>query len=165
MHRSLPSLVLGVTSLVVITTTASCFPESSIGLEIPEDESPLGLGPAAAWIGTFDGAGEGFIAGSSTSIMDARMVISRDADSVRISSCPNCLTITLDTLFALANVVPVSEVALMLEYRTGEALHRLQIDRYSSDTGIGSVLTARLQIDPDMMPPERSDMAYVFARR
>lgn len=174
MHQtlSLPSVLLRLApvllrlaSLGALVTSVSCFPESSIRVEVPEEDFRLGFGAAAAWLGTFEGAGEGLVAGSSTSVMDARLVISRDADSVRISSCPDCLTITLDTLFALANVAPVSEVELMLEYRTGDARHRLRLDRYSSGTIVGNVLSARLQIDPDMTPPGRSDMEYVFTRR
>jgi hypothetical protein len=81
---------------------------------------------------------------------------------VRDARCARCVTVTLDTLFALSNVNPDSEVGILMQYRVGGARRTLWLDRYSGGGGVGNVLAARLVIDTE---GEGTDVEYLLERR
>ena len=120
-------------------------------------------GPEAAWLGTYDGGGIGVHSGMTVNLDMAWLTILPDADSVRNEQCVGCMTVQLDSVFALANVAPESPVSLALGYEAGGLSRTLTLDRYSLGNGqTGDALLARLQVG---VAGSVADVAYYFQRR
>lgn len=120
-------------------------------------------GPEAAWLGIYEGGGAGVHSGTTVDLDMARLTILPDADSVRNEQCVGCVTVHLDTVFALANVNPESPVSLAIGYEAAGLSRTLSIDRYNGGSGqTGDVLLARLQVGE---AGSVADVAYQFQRR
>jgi hypothetical protein len=131
--------------------------------------SPHALGdlleerPEAAWLGTYEGRGAGVHSGMTVNLDMARLTILPDADSVKSEQCAGCVTVQLDTVFALVNVSTESPVSLALAYEAAGLSRTLSIDRYSGGNGqTGDVLLARLQVGA---AGSVADVEYRFQRR
>jgi len=98
------------------------------------------------WLGLYQGDGQGAISGIFVMPEDVVLVIQPDADSVRLDTCIDCVTVRLDTIFAQANVPTRSLVSLDLGYAEGGVVRSLRLDRYSANGGIGNVINANLTL-------------------
>ena len=158
-----PPLVLFALGLCLCAT--GCLGESGASVPIVGGELPSSLDPAGGWIGTFEGPGEGVLAGMHINADTARLEIRIDPDSVRTPQCPRCLTLTMDTLFVMSNVPPTPGVSLTALYLRGPTVRSLRLDRFSGGGGTDNVLLVRLQIDPVHDTVQGSDMGYLLERR
>ena len=113
------------------------------------------------WLGLYEGAGQGSLAGVEVMAEGVVLIIRPDADSVRVDSCSYCVTVQLDTLFTLANVPPGSTVSLDLQYSHDGVQRSLRLDRYSGRGGIGNVVAANLALSGDVV----GTVEYVLERR
>jgi hypothetical protein len=116
---------------------------------------------ANPWLGLYEGAGRGSLAGAEVMPEGVMLLIWPDADSVRVDTCARCFTVRLDTLFTLANVSPGSTVSLDLQYSDNGVQRSLRLDRYSGRGGIGNVVAATLALSGDVS----GAVEYVLERR
>jgi len=136
--------------------------------KVAEPDEPLAdRGPseaAAAWIGDYLGDGAGVVDGLAFEKKDARLHIALDADSVRLQSCSLCVTVTLDAVFALANVRLTDAVELNLAYDDGPVHYTLAVRRFSANGEVGNAVTARVTIGEAGVPTPFFDVSYLLAR-
>lgn len=118
-----------------------------------------------AWLGTYEGVGDGVIEDTTVQIRPARLRIAFDADSVALDRCPLCVTLELDTLFGLVNVSLDDPVRLSIEYLRDDQRRTLLLERFSSGSTTGNVLSARLLVQPAAGGPSLVDIAYLLERR
>lgn len=154
--------------LAALTLLAACLAESPSGPTVDsmvvQPEASLQRLVTLAWVGTYEGTGEGILLGEPASFRPARMSVHFDADSVRLERCPLCVTIVVDSLFSLTHVVIEDPVHLSVAYHRGGRSYALVADRYSTDLNTGSVLLVRLLGElPGGGAP--TDIAYLFNRR
>lgn len=147
--------------LVACLACAACESDGAAVFR-PESGSAGTQDVTSAWLGVYEGVGMGTLGGNPVSAARGQLTVRLDADSARDARCARCVTVTLDTLFALVNVNPDSEVGILMQYRAGGARRTLQLDRYSGGGGIGNVLTARLVIDTE---GDRTNLEYLLERR
>ena len=154
------------TALASLAVASACIePDTGFGL-IP-DASPFAQQSLAnAWLGIYDGLGDGVVMGSLETNDSIRMSVRFDADSVRSLDCTQCLTIELDSLFQAVNVDPESSVTLETRYIVGGWIHRLTLGRFSADGGTSNVVTARVVVDSVSPGADgRTDISYILTRR
>ncbi len=145
--------------------------QGNVPLE-PDDRDPSGpvaLTPedlaAFAWVGTYEGIGEGVLNGESVSIRPARLTIRFDAEDVRLARCPYCVTLVLDSLFFLTNVGANDAVVLNAEYRRDGLRRILLLERFSDGIATGTVLRGRLFVRPVEGGADVADISYLLERR
>lgn len=119
---------------------------------------------AAAWVGDYLGNGSGLVDGQPFQAKGARLHIAFDADSVRVPSCPDCVTVTLDAIFGLANVRVTDPVELSLSYDVGAVRHTLLVRRYSAGGEVGNAVTVRATIGNAGVPTPFFDVTYLLER-
>ena len=131
------------------------FVACALGVTACEEPTGTGLGPEAtaeapefgsAWIGRFTGPGQGLAAGSIVNVPRAVLTIARDADSVRVSECPRCLTVVLDTLFMVANVPASDPQRIVVVYEVEGVRRRLTLEKYSGAGSVSNVVLASLSV-------------------
>ncbi|MEQ9398670.1 MAG: hypothetical protein RJQ04_05830 [Longimicrobiales bacterium] len=118
-----------------------------------------------AWLGTFEGVGDGVVGDTMVHIRPARLRIALDADSVALDRCPLCVTLELDTLFALTNASLDDPVRLSIEYVRDGRRRTLLLERFSSGSTTGNVLSARLLVEPEGGGAATADISYLLERR
>ncbi|MEZ4414980.1 MAG: hypothetical protein R3E10_04435 [Gemmatimonadota bacterium] len=119
---------------------------------------------AGAWVGDYFGSGAGLVDGQPFENKDARLRIAFDADSVRLPTCPSCVTITLDAVFALVNVRVADPVELTLAYDRGAVRHTLVVRRFSGGGEVGNVVLARATIGTIGVSTPFFDVSYLLER-
>jgi hypothetical protein len=148
---------------LVTLLLAGCTLEKPTALDGPPDS----LGPveaASAWIGDYLGGGSGQVDGESFTVEDARLRVSLDADSVKRPTCPLCVTVSLDAVFALVNVRLTDVVELNLTYDEGAVRRTLAVRRFSAGGEVGNTVTARVTIGTAGVPTPFFDVSYVLQR-
>lgn len=150
------------TAIAMFAALSGCGPDEGAIL-VPGDRDPL-QDNTSAWLGIYEGSGTGLVSGDPIDIASARLTVRLDPASVRDERCPRCVTVELDTLFALSNVDPVSQVSLTLSYRAGTLRRSLRMDRYSGGGGIGNVVAARQVLD-SVTGADIGEIEYVLERR
>ncbi len=114
--------------------------DSSVAVEGPE--LPL-LDPAADWVGTYQGSGVGIVDGRPVVIENAVIAVSFDAADIQLVGCTNCVTVTLDDIFFLANVRIDNLTAVDLAYVEGPVRYTLVLRRFTLGIDHPNVLRAR----------------------
>lgn len=154
--------------MAVLALSTAC----GTGPTDPERPGPAGVEPLPpegvypfAWVGTYQGRGSGVVLDQSVTIEDARLSIQFDSDSVQLDRCPLCVTIELDTLFGLTNVDIDDPVRLSIVYVRGGQRRELLLERFSSGTTTGNVLSARLLMEPAQGGANTVDLSYLLERR
>jgi hypothetical protein len=95
---------------------------------------------------------------------DARLVIERDPDSVRVDACRGCVTISLDTLFWLPNVFLADPQSVVVRYARDGARRSLALALFSGSGGTANVVQAGLRVERVDGRGVIADMTYVLER-
>jgi hypothetical protein len=119
---------------------------------------------AVGWVGDYFGSGTGLVDGQPFADEDATLRIAFDADSVGLPSCPACVTVSLDSIFSLANVRVGDPVEMALTYDQGPVRHTLELRRLSGAGGPGNAVSARATIGNAGVPTPFFDVTYVLER-
>ena len=155
-------MVRGVLALV-LSGLAACGGEGP-AQPTPGPEYQPELQYAAGWVGDYRGSGSGLVDGQAFEVRDATLRIAFDADSVKLASCPACLTISLDSVFALVNVAASDPVTLDLGYEDGSVAYALMLQRYSAAGEVGNVAQAHVTIGTIGVSTPFFDVTYLLAR-
>ncbi len=118
-----------------------------------------------AWIGRFVGGGRGMAGGMDLRFDDVTLTVSRDADSVRLNGCRTCVTVVLDTVFALSNVEPSDPQRVTLHYVRDGTRRTLELEKFSGGGGTANVVLARLAVRPAEGIGLATDVAYTLEAR
>ena len=157
-------LLLHLTASVAALALAACtLPGSGTGLDFTEEvDGPTDF--AGAWAADYFGNGVGQAVGQPFVARDARLRIALDADSVRLPDCPRCVTVTLDSVFALANVPVNDPVELNLAYDDGPVRYTLLLQRFSGNGSVGNTVSARATVANVGVTTPFFDVTYVLER-
>lgn len=117
------------------------------------------------WLGIWEGTATGSVGGAEYWSAAARLTVSPDADSVRIDSCPECVTVTLDTLFALANVLLLDPVEISVTYADETFERTLRLDRFSGGGGTANVAHGPLTLEAAVQHASGGEILYHLVRR
>ena len=165
MRSPVPDVVVAL--LPALTTLAlalaGCTLEKATALDGPGES----LGPAetaSAWIGDYLGSGSGQVDGQSFTVRNAKLRVALDADSVKLPSCPLCVTVSLDAVFSLVNVSLTDVVELNLSYDEGVVRRTLAVRRFSASGEVGNAVTARVTIGTAGVPTPFFDVTYLLQR-
>jgi len=106
----------------VLATLAACDASGPTGASPGGGAAQLGVdGYGRDWVGLYAGAGRGVVGTQNVEVRDAQLTIALDAGSDRIPSCPQCVTITLDSLFSAINVSLDDPQSVVVQHVTGPA--------------------------------------------
>ena len=122
------------------------------------------LDPAADWVGVYRGSGQGTLEGLPVVVQDAVVTVVFDADDVKIPQCPNCVTVTLDDIFHLANVRVDNLTGMDLTYLDGAVRHTLELRRFTLGIDNPNVLRARATYGNDGVATPILDIEYTLER-
>jgi len=125
---------------------------------------PDGLALAAGWVGDYFGSGAGLVDGQPFDVDEASLQIAFDAESVRLPACPACVTVSLDSIFALVNVRVDDPVEMALTYEQGPVRYTLELRRFSTGGGPGTAVSARATIGNAGVPTPFFDVTYLLER-
>jgi hypothetical protein len=120
--------------------------------------------PALGWIADYFGNGAGQVDGQPFEVRDAALRIALDADSVRLPSCPTCVTVVLDSVFALANVAMTHPTEVEGAYDDRPVRYTLALLRFSSNGGLGNAVSARATMGNAGVPTPFFDVTYLLER-
>lgn len=150
----------------VLATLAACDASGPTGASPGGGAAQLGVdGYGRDWVGLYAGAGRGVVGTQNVEVRDAQLTIALDAGSDRIPSCPQCVTITLDSLFSAINVSLDDPQSVVVQHVTEGLRRSLSMDRFSGGGGTANVLQVRLTVDSLPGPSSIADMTYLLERR
>ena len=135
----------------------STVPEGLLSPGGPED-------PALGWVADYFGNGAGQVDGQPFEVREAKLRIAFDADSVRQPECPTCVTVTLDSVFEMANARMTHPTEMELTYDVGPVRYTLALLRFSSNGGLGNAVSARATIANAGVTTPFFDVTYLLER-
>jgi hypothetical protein len=113
----------------VLVTLATCDASGPTGASIGGGAAQLGAdGYGRDWVGVYVGTGRGVVGTMNVEVRDAQLTIVLDAGEDRLPSCPQCVTITLDTLFSAINVSLADPQSVVVRY-VAELTHLFRSQR------------------------------------
>jgi hypothetical protein len=117
------------------------------------------------WVGIYAGTGRGVVGTMNLELRGARLTIALDAPGDRLPTCPQCVTIELDTLFSAINIELEDPQSVVVRHVAGSVRRSLAMDRFSGGGGTANVVQARLTIDSIPGPHSVADVTYILERR